>query len=336
MATGLSRTDHVTLCALVRLVDAALAAPPADPLARTRIDSARLPGASAQDATPATPDPLDVAFLKRLPDITPYAFPSSPDADPVSTTEDKENDAALADAKGKQPRRSTVADPPDDRPSSPSASAASSRAPTPSVPPSPSRRSGGTPLESLGPAAAAAGGMRQRARRKLAVGEEGDVPAYLAAKRNKGKARLEQEEVDEVERARRAREALLPSDAAPSAGEAGSSSASDLVSQHHAVQASLLSSLTSLSGALKSSASEFGDRLARDRDVLERAREQLEKNEVGMGAQQARLKDVRGKSRGTTCWTLALLAAVAVLWVLLFLLIKVTCCYRQFDTTPMG
>ncbi|TKA52133.1 hypothetical protein B0A53_04977 [Rhodotorula sp. CCFEE 5036] len=112
---------------------------------------------------------------------------------------------------------------------------------------------------------------------------------------------------------------LIPADSTP-VGAAGN----DLLGQHHALQTSLLSSLTSLSGALKQSTLSFSDNLAKDKEVVTRAQEQLEQSEQGMKKQQGRLKDVRGKSRGTTYWTLGLLAIVFMLWFLTFLLIKVT------------
>ncbi|GAA5874507.1 hypothetical protein JCM3774_005740 [Rhodotorula dairenensis] len=119
---------------------------------------------------------------------------------------------------------------------------------------------------------------------------------------------------------------LIPADSVPfqSSSSGGGGSGVDLLGQHHALQTSLLSSLTSLSGALKQSTLSFSDNLAKDKEVVTRAQEQLERSEQGMKQQQARLKDVRGKSRGTTCWTLGLLAVVFVFWFLTFLLIKVT------------
>lgn len=116
---------------------------------------------------------------------------------------------------------------------------------------------------------------------------------------------------------------LIPADSTPVRGDAGAGNES-LLGQHHALQTSLLSSLTSLSGALKQSTLSFSDNLAKDKEVVTRAQEQLEQSEAGMKKQQMRLKEVRGKSKGTTCWTLGLLAIVFMLWFLTFLLIKVT------------
>ncbi|BGO99609.1 Serine/arginine repetitive matrix 1 [Rhodotorula toruloides ATCC 204091] len=168
-------------------------------------------------------------------------------------------------------------------------------------------------------------GVRHRA------GKADVVPPYLAAKR-KGKEKERERErekaesldaddaVDEKKKDRLAAAAddLLPADSGTSA------TTSDLLSHHHALQSTLLDSLTSLSGALKTSTLTFSDSLAKDKEVMEKAKEQLEGNMGTMVGQQKRLKDVRGKTRGTTCWTIGLLAIVAVLWVLVFLLIKVT------------
>ncbi|BGO92387.1 hypothetical protein JCM10020v2_004051 [Rhodotorula toruloides] len=168
-----------------------------------------------------------------------------------------------------------------------------------------------------------AGGVRHRA------AAAGAVPPYLAAKRKRKEKEREKAEspdaddaVDEKKKDRLAAAAaaddLLPADSGTSA------TTSDLLSHHHALQSTLLDSLTSLSGALKTSTLTFSDSLAKDKEVMEKAKEQLEGNMGTMVGQQKRLKDVRGKTRGTTCWTIGLLAIVAVLWVLVFLLIKVT------------
>ena len=172
------------------------------------------------------------------------------------------------------------------------------------------------------------------------------VPAYLAAKRARAAAAAAAklatadsekglaDEEDELAAAAAVGDAddpdddavvkklddLIPADSTPVGGAAGN----DLLGQHHALQTSLLSSLTSLSGALKQSTLTFSDNLAKDKEVVTRAQEQLEQSESGMKKQQVRLKEVRGKSRGTTWWTLGLLAIVFMLWFLTFLLIKVT------------
>lgn len=153
------------------------------------------------------------------------------------------------------------------------------------------------------------------------------MPPYLAAKRKgKGKERekAESEDADDaVDEKKRDRVAAAADDLLP-ADSGTSATTSDLLSHHHALQSTLLDSLTSLSGALKTSTLTFSDSLAKDKEVMEKAKEQLEGNMGTIVGQQKRLKDVRGKTRGTTCWTIGLLAFVAVAWMLVFLLIKVT------------
>ncbi|GAA5909323.1 uncharacterized protein JCM6883_005842 [Sporobolomyces salmoneus] len=111
---------------------------------------------------------------------------------------------------------------------------------------------------------------------------------------------------------------LLPADSPSSV------TSSDLLSHHHALQSSLLSDLTSLSSALKTSSQVFSENLEKDKEVMKEAEKQLEGNEGKMKVQQERLKGVRSKTRGTTCWTLGILTVVAFLWIMVFLLIKVT------------
>ncbi|GAA5831747.1 hypothetical protein JCM3766R1_005003 [Sporobolomyces carnicolor] len=113
------------------------------------------------------------------------------------------------------------------------------------------------------------------------------------------------------------------SDLLPADSSSGVTS-SDLLSHHHALQSSLLSDLTSLSSALKTSSQTFSENLEKDKEVMKEAEKQLEGNEGKMKVQQERLKGVRGKTKGTTCWTLGILALVAMMWILVFLLIKVT------------
>ncbi|GAA5974842.1 hypothetical protein JCM5350_004468 [Sporobolomyces pararoseus] len=111
---------------------------------------------------------------------------------------------------------------------------------------------------------------------------------------------------------------LLPADTPSSV------TSSDLLSHHHALQSSLLSDLTSLSTALKTSTQTFSQNLEKDKEVMQEAEKRLEGNELKMKVQQERMKGLRGKTRGTTCWTLGILVIVAGMWITVFLLIKVT------------
>ncbi|GAA6005611.1 hypothetical protein JCM11491_003700 [Sporobolomyces phaffii] len=139
----------------------------------------------------------------------------------------------------------------------------------------------------------------------------------------------EQAEAREKEREKEKGKATLVNSTVKSFDDlvpAGTSSvtSSDLLSHHHALQSSLLGDLTSLSSALKASSQTFSDNLQKDKEVMQLAEKQLEGNEGRMKVQQERLKGVRGKTRGTTCWTLGILVVVAAMWIGVFLLIKVT------------
>ena len=131
------------------------------------------------------------------------------------------------------------------------------------------------------------------------------------------------------EKEKEEKESLLPSPQPPTSEDllpASSTTAtsSDLLSHHHSLQTSLLSDLTSLSTALKTSSLTFSQNLEKDKEVMEEAERKLQGNEGRMKLEQKRLEGVRGKTRGTTCWTLGVLCVVVAMWVGVFLLIKVT------------
>ncbi|BGP63320.1 hypothetical protein NBRC10512_005072 [Rhodotorula toruloides] len=263
------------------------------------------PASLAQLPRPSFPDPLfssDLDFLRPSAPL-PFGFPSEPSTPATPPPKEREKPsarrAALGVAAGQADEEKE-----NERPVSPV-------------------KAGDEAIGSTAFGLRSAGGVRHRA------AAAGAVPPYLAAKRKRKEKEREKAEspdaddaVDEKKKDRLAAAAaaddLLPADSGTSA------TTSDLLSHHHALQSTLLDSLTSLSGALKTSTLTFSDSLAKDKEVMEKAKEQLEGNMGTMVGQQKRLKDVRGKTRGTTCWTIGLLAIVAVLWVLVFLLIKVT------------
>lgn len=255
-------------------------------------------------------------------------------------------------------RRTAPAPSSSSRPTS-TASAATSAdeadAPTPSVsssaPPSPARR---TPAPAApGPAddkpvPAYLAAKRARAREKAlraAAEEEARLAGERAAEerekeereererrereeKSEGRGRLglrlrgrggkEKEKGKGKEGAVSARDELLP------VGSSAPGKGADLASYHASEQASLLGALSSLSSTLKASTLEFSTLLERDKEVLQAAEGKLEGSEGAMSKEGKRLEGVRKKGRGTTCATLGILAVVAVLWVLVFLLIKVT------------
>lgn len=140
--------------------------------------------------------------------------------------------------------------------------------------------------------------------------------------RDKGKGKGKEGE-GEGEKAARD-ELLLASSTSSSPGAQPPKEGPSLASYHATEQATLLTALTALSSTLKSSTLEFSSLLARDREVLSSAEAKLAASEGRMGAEGRRLEGVRRKGRGTTCATVGVLVGVAVLWVLVFLLIKVT------------
>ncbi|GAA6040049.1 hypothetical protein JCM8097_004755 [Rhodosporidiobolus ruineniae] len=207
-----------------------------------------------------------------------------------------------------------------------------SRPATPSSPP-PRPSTPSSPVKSDRPASPF--GIRQRQTGK----EDGKeaVPPWLAAKRARDAERKRAEEkgleaekgIPEAatsgsasgakgkgkEKATSAVDDLLPA----SQGPAGA----DLLSHHHSLQNELMDSLTSLSSALKSNTVAFSENLAKDKEVLERAQEKLGANSTGMEQNQGKLKQVRGRTRGTTCWTVGAVVAVVVAWVMMFGLMRV-------------
>lgn len=95
--------------------------------------------------------------------------------------------------------------------------------------------------------------------------------------------------------------------------------------EHHAsLQNSLLSSLTSMSSQLKFNTMSFSQSLAEDKEVMEGAQRKLETNYDKMKQQGGRLDTLRKKSRGTTCAMVGIVASVAVAWVVMLGLIKIT------------
>ncbi|KAK4054091.1 hypothetical protein OIV83_001116 [Microbotryomycetes sp. JL201] len=105
---------------------------------------------------------------------------------------------------------------------------------------------------------------------------------------------------------------------------AAGATTSDLLSHHHDMQNSLMSSLTQLSGQLKTSSLAFQDNLEKDKQVMKDAQTKLERNHDKVVKQGSRLGVVKKKARGTTCWTIMAVTVVLFAWVVMFFLIKVT------------
>ncbi|GAA5861167.1 hypothetical protein JCM1840_003102 [Sporobolomyces johnsonii] len=292
--------DRITLDRLVRILDSSTSTSSQHYLSHLKLQAtarharellASIRADQAVESWPSTRRALSSAE-RHLADSWETVSASSRPATPVDSSADLDWLLPAVPPPMPIPLPRAPPSPPRTRPASPSVSADS--APSPSHDPAangddivlPSSPSRPTALPPV------SSGMRQRAPPPWA-NKKGKFPAAATA------------------------EDLLPADSSPAAG-------TDLLSHHHALQSSLLSDLTTLSSTLKTSSLAFSSNLDKDREVLEKAQEKLERNSGRMGVEQARLKQVRGKTRGTTCWTVGILAVVAALWVLVFLLIKVT------------
>lgn len=89
-------------------------------------------------------------------------------------------------------------------------------------------------------------------------------------------------------------------------------------------QEELSAQLAQMATQLKMNSLHFTEALARDRAVMEGAEEKLEGNLTRMQAERGRLK-ITGAKRGSTTWiVLFAIFAVAVAWVVMFLIIRIT------------
>ncbi|GAA6005913.1 hypothetical protein JCM10207_007272 [Rhodosporidiobolus poonsookiae] len=181
-----------------------------------------------------------------------------------------------------------------------------------------------TPADDRAALFGAAGGLRKRVAGAEGGMGQGAIPPYL---RNKHKGKEKEREKEQESGASSATSATTAAAAAAAADllpADSSAQSSDLLSRHHALQSSLLSDLSSLSGALKTSTLAFSDNLAKDKEVMERAQGKLEGNSGKMAEQQKRLGEVRGRTRGTTCWTVGVVVAVIIAWVAMFGLMRIS------------
>ncbi|KAK4054308.1 formate dehydrogenase (NAD+) [Microbotryomycetes sp. JL221] len=90
----------------------------------------------------------------------------------------------------------------------------------------------------------------------------------------------------------------------------GQATSSDLLSHHHDLQNSLMSSLTDLSSQLKTSTLAFSSNLDKDKQIMLDAQNKLEQNHDKLKLQGSRVGVVRKKTRGTTCWTIGAILLV--------------------------
>lgn len=79
-----------------------------------------------------------------------------------------------------------------------------------------------------------------------------------------------------------------------------------------------------MSGQLKTNSQAFASALERDKDVVLGAQDKLDGNLTVMKKEGGRLGGYGKKASGMVWVTVALVGAVAAIWVAMFLLIKVT------------
>jgi len=79
-----------------------------------------------------------------------------------------------------------------------------------------------------------------------------------------------------------------------------------------------------MAAQLKRNATHFSESLAGDQAVMVDAQTKIEGNFDVMKAQRVRLRDHRGKSGSTTCLVLMSLLIVAISFVLMFFVIRLT------------
>lgn len=82
--------------------------------------------------------------------------------------------------------------------------------------------------------------------------------------------------------------------------------------------------LAQMASQLRKNAIHFGEALARDQAVLSDVDEKIGSNYDVMTKERVRLRDHRSKSWGTTWLTMASVLAVVVVFVAMFMVIRVT------------
>ena len=91
-----------------------------------------------------------------------------------------------------------------------------------------------------------------------------------------------------------------------------------------ATQQELSDQLALMAAQLKRNAIHLSESLAKDQAVVGAAQEKIEGNYAVMLKERVRLRDHRGKSGGTTCLIMLSLVVVAVSFVFMFFVIRVT------------
>jgi len=114
----------------------------------------------------------------------------------------------------------------------------------------------------------------------------------------------------------------IPSPPLTSAADAAP--AQGLLQHGTALQEELSAQLAQMAGQLRRNAEHFSTALATDQAVLHNAEEKIGANYDVMKRERLRLRDHRGKSLGTTCWTITSVLVVAVAFLVMFFVLRFT------------
>jgi membrane fusion protein Use1 len=118
---------------------------------------------------------------------------------------------------------------------------------------------------------------------------------------------------------------LPPRIPAPSlASTADAAPAQGLLQHSTALQEELSAQLAQMAGQLRRNAEHFSTALAADQAVLRNAEEKIGANYDVMKRERVRLRDHRGKSLGTTCLTIISVLVVAVAFLVMFFVLRLT------------
>jgi SNARE protein 1 len=134
---------------------------------------------------------------------------------------------------------------------------------------------------------------------------------------------------DAVPPAESLKDLLLSSSDIPPPQVVAPSTATDTPTRHDlqsssAVHEELSAQLAQMATQLKRNALHFSESLVKDQSVVEEAQEKLEKNYGFMKTERTRLRDHGGKSSSTTWLTMGSMVIVAVAFVVMFLIIRLT------------
>ncbi|TFY82544.1 hypothetical protein EWM64_g1459 [Hericium alpestre] len=117
---------------------------------------------------------------------------------------------------------------------------------------------------------------------------------------------------------------LLPPTSGTSPSSATSAPSPAFLQNSAAVQEEMSAQLAQMAGQLRRNAIHFSEVLAKDQAVMGGAEEKIGANYDVMKKERVRLRDHRGKSLGTTCLTLTSVFVVAIAFIIMFFVIRIT------------